>query len=114
MNESAFDTFSRHAGSAQTRRTSLKALAAAAAVAAVSAPLAAEAGKAGKKAKKRCKKQGGPCRAFAAALCEDLLPPAEVEECIELFQPCCGLVSKCKGGPFFDCVGERLSQLLVP
>ena len=113
VNDRAFDAFVRKAGSSQNRRASLKALGAAAVVAAASSPLAAKAGKAGKKVRKKCRKQGVPCLAFAADMCDALLPDPEVAECIELFQPCCSSIQKCNGPAFFECVEERLLTILA-
>ncbi len=109
MTGNAFDALTRHAADGVSRRTSLLAMGGAALTAAVAKPALTQAGKAGKKAKKKCKKQGKPCREFGELLCEELVEPPGVEDCIAASNECCQFLSKCKGSQFFECVLDILS-----
>jgi hypothetical protein len=110
MTDNAFDAITRRAAEVVSRRSSLLTLGGAALTAAVGGPAVTRAAKKGgkKKKKDKCKRQGGQCREFVAEICADLVPPAEVEECENTFDPCCSLLAKCKAGAFFDCVVEQL------
>ena len=69
MNDSTFDSITRHAAVTVSRRMSLLALGGAG-LTAVAAPTMAAGGKAGKKARKLCRRQREQCRAFFVELLE--------------------------------------------
>ena len=104
MHDQRFDTLTRQAAGAVSRRGSLLTMGGAAVVAAVTAPSFVQASndgkKAGKKAKKKCKKQIDECR---NTLLDRCLGNPECEDEMELVLPCCSLLANCKAGEALDC-----------
>jgi hypothetical protein len=102
MNDSTFDSITRHAAVTVSRRMSLLALGGAGltAVAAptMAAPTMAAGGKAGKKAMKLCRRQREQCRAFFVERCQGS------QNCLEALLPCCELFAKCSVAAGIECV----------
>jgi hypothetical protein len=114
VSEHAFDTFTRHAARAISRRASLMTFGGTALVAAtVAAPFTAAAkNKSSKKAKKKlkqvkkqfaqaCAALPGQCEASARAYCAQ--QGASEAKCLELALPCCAAITDCNVGPGFTC-----------
>lgn len=99
MNSHAFETLSRQAGAALTRRTSLLTLGGAALVATVAHPGVAAASGSGcrKKLKKRCRQSKTQCVSSVEINCNG--DPG----CIALTTPCC---DECFTGGFLKCLGS--------
>jgi hypothetical protein len=108
----AFDTITRHAAGVVSRRGSVRLLSGVALAGALATPEMAGAGKAGKKAKKqaakRCKKQGGPCRAFVAEGCALTEDP---QACEEAAFPCCAHFERCNAGAGLTCIAGPIDEL---
>ena len=114
MNATAFDAIARGATNGLSRRNSVLALGGAALAATFAGAATASAGKAGKKAKKKCKKQVAPCQEFAQDLCALFLPPgADRDNCVAAASDCCSPLSRCQGGPFFDCALQVVVDITV-
>lgn len=115
MSESAFDAFSRRAGEAVSRRSSLVTLGVAALAAMVALPGSGVAGKPSnnknKKQKKQAKKQSlklcqqqvGQCQTFITAECEG-------NGCGTVVAVCCPLLGTCQNEAFFTCLVDSLNQ----
>jgi hypothetical protein len=112
--EHAFDTFTRHAARAISRRASLMTVGGTAlAAATVAAPFTAAAkNKGSKRAKKKLKKVKkqfaqacaalpGQCEAAARAYCAQ--QGASEAKCLEFALPCCAPITDCDVGPGFTC-----------
>jgi hypothetical protein len=114
MSENAFDTFTRKAGDAVSRRASLMTLGGAALAAALAGAPAAEAKKNNnkkvKKAKKRgrrrlqqtCDAQPGQCHAAVQAFCAN--QGMASQSCLQRLSGCCALITDCNVTPSFTCV----------
>jgi hypothetical protein len=89
VSNSTFDTISRHAATAVSRRGSLCALAAAALAGTFAAPATTSAGKAGKKRKTRCGPLGERCRRAVAEGCNS-------QGCLDAVLPCCEHFARCR------------------
>lgn len=102
MNDRIFDTVTRDAATAVTRRASLLSIGGAALAAAMAVPAIAEAGKSGKKnADKRCKKQKSQCLAAFAEFCASLEEP---QICEAFLSPCCEPLTRCNAGEAITCI----------
>lgn len=111
MREHTFDTFTRRAGQAVSRRGSLVTLSGAALALGLARPDFTEAKKGGKKNDK-CKKQVSRCEAGLSDLCDSIFvskarsgPQAEgaVFDCFTAFERCCEFLSECNAGQAFAC-----------
>lgn len=116
MSESTFDAFSRRAGEAVSRRTSLLTLGGAALAAMAARPGNSLAGKknrkrnakAKKKAKqqsfKLCKPQVGECQSFMDAACEGAV-------CGTIVAVCCPLLGSCQNEAFWTCLDDAVNGI---
>jgi hypothetical protein len=116
MSELAFDAFSRRAGEAVSRRSSLVTLGSAVLAAMVAMPGSGVAGKSGKsknknKSKKQAKKQSlklcqqqvGQCQTFIKAECQG-------NGCGTVVAVCCPLLGTCQNEAFFTCLVDAFNQ----
>jgi hypothetical protein len=116
MSELAFDAFSRRAGDAVSRRSSLMTLGSTVLAAMVAMPSFGVAGKSGKsknknKSKKQAKKQSlklcqqqvGQCQTFINAECQG-------NGCGTVVAVCCPLLGTCQNEAFFTCLVDAFNQ----
>jgi hypothetical protein len=131
MNEQIFDTFTRRATQAVSRRSSLAALSGAALAAGLLAtPITTAAkgnkGNKGKKAKqeanKRCTQQEGQCHDAVQVFCAPVAPASTEsvtaegtpEFCRQQFSPCCEFFANCDARTGVACLLERFEEFVFP
>jgi hypothetical protein len=113
VSEPTFDTFTRRAAEALSRRSSLRTLGGAAVVAGLVAPVVAEAKKGGKgkKNKNKCKKQVSRCKEGLADICAVFFDPGEETAlCVDLFAECCEFLRSCNVAQGAACIVERIPE----
>jgi hypothetical protein len=114
MDQDQLDALTRTLTGVPSRRQLLRGLAGAGVAWGVARlPHAAGAKKArNKKAKQqaatRCKRQGGPCRAFVAEGCAQT---EDAQACEAAFFPCCAHFERCNAGAGLACLSGPVGQL---
>jgi hypothetical protein len=120
MDGRSFDTWTRRAASAITRRRTLTTLGAVALATTLSPSLSAEAAKdakkAKKKAKKKCKQQQGECEASVQAFCNQ--EPKVALQCQNELRGCCAFFASCDATTGSRCLLENnpfiLKKVVLP
>ncbi len=107
MNDRIFDTVTRNAATAVSRRTSLLSIGGAALTAATTGPALARPGKSRKSPYKQCKKQTAQCRAAIADYCAPLTEP---QICEAFLGNCCETLAQCDAGLTITCLLTIMSS----
>ena len=119
MSDRSFDTFTKRAAEAVSRRGSLLALSGAALAFGLTGPTLTEAKKGGKNNDK-CKKQVSRCKEGLAELCDAVFPNKTrrgaqsdgvvVFDCFSAFDQCCAFLGGCNTAQAFACAVDVINR----